>query len=95
MEFNKEDEYKLFLLRSMPKQQLPPVQQEKILHQLRLAARENKRILDYGSLLKKLTIASAMFLVIFIPILLIVSHHPANPCIPRANFSSCVMNPTF
>ncbi|MEK5389022.1 hypothetical protein NSQ59_01375 [Margalitia sp. FSL K6-0131] len=79
MEFNKEEEYKLSLLRSMPKQQLQPVQQEKILHQLRLAARDNKRTPDYNSYFKKLTVAVAICLVVFIPILLIMSHHPTKP----------------
>ncbi|KQL52241.1 hypothetical protein AN964_00915 [Heyndrickxia shackletonii] len=79
MEFNKEEEYKLSLLRSMPKQQLQPVQQEKILHQLRLAARVNKRDLDYSGIFRKLAVAVAICLVVFIPILLIVSHHPTKP----------------
>lgn len=79
MEFNKEEEYKLSLLRSMPKQQLQPIQQEKILHQLRLAASVNKRNLNYRSIFKKLTVAVAMCLVIFIPILLLASHHPTKP----------------
>jgi len=97
MEFNKEEEYKLSLLRSMPKQHLQPVHQEKILHQLRLAARENKKIADYSSVFKKLAVAAAMFLVVFIPILLIVSHHPAKPAhtpkpIPKEQWQ---VSPTF
>ncbi|MBS4174722.1 hypothetical protein [Bacillus sp. FJAT-49736] len=79
MEFNKEEEYKLSLLRSMPKQKLGPVKQKEILHQLRLASRENTRILDYSGLFKKLAIAIAMCFIVFIPVLLFMSQNPTKP----------------
>ncbi|MGV3463993.1 MAG: hypothetical protein ACO1OT_01705 [Heyndrickxia sp.] len=97
MDFNKDEEYKLSLLRSMPKQQLQPVQQEKILHQLHLATRENKKIPEYRSIFKKLGVAVAMFFVVLIPILLIVSHHPNKPAqIPKPiQKESWQVSPTF
>jgi hypothetical protein len=79
MEFNKDEEYKLSLLKSMPKHQLQIQQHEKILNQLQIAARENKSGSGFNTLFRRLSISIAFCLVMFIPFLLFVTHKTSDP----------------